>query len=70
MSDTCDNALNFNVSHIETIILKEEIKEDLAKLASIKINSPPPVHLRTQRKRRKPRVLFTQEQVSKKLSLN
>jgi len=55
--------LNFN--HVETIILKEERKKDFSKLASIKTNSPPPlpVRLRSQRKRRKPRVLFTQEQV-------
>ncbi|CAK5078743.1 unnamed protein product [Meloidogyne enterolobii] len=55
-----------NFKHIETIILKEERKKDSSsKLASIKINSPPPlpVRLRSQRKRRKPRVLFTQEQV-------
>uniref|UniRef100_A0A914MDY0 Homeobox domain-containing protein n=1 Tax=Meloidogyne incognita TaxID=6306 RepID=A0A914MDY0_MELIC len=57
------NKLNFN--HVETIILKEERKKDFSKLASIKTNSPPPlpVRLRSQRNRRKPRVLFTQEQV-------
>uniref|UniRef100_A0A915MLM7 Homeobox domain-containing protein n=1 Tax=Meloidogyne javanica TaxID=6303 RepID=A0A915MLM7_MELJA len=55
--------LNFN--HVETIILKEERKKDFSKVASIKTNSPSllPVRLRSQRKRRKPRVLFTQEQV-------
>uniref|UniRef100_A0A914NW89 Homeobox domain-containing protein n=1 Tax=Meloidogyne incognita TaxID=6306 RepID=A0A914NW89_MELIC len=55
--------LNFN--YVETIILKEERKKDFSKLASIKTNSPSllPVRLRSQRKRRKPRVLFTQEQV-------
>ncbi|KAL7070340.1 hypothetical protein ACQ4LE_010298 [Meloidogyne hapla] len=55
--------LNFDFNHVETIILKKERKENSSKLASIKTNSPPPVRLRTQRKRRKPRVLFTQEQV-------
>nr|CAD2202000.1 unnamed protein product [Meloidogyne enterolobii] len=63
MVDETFKKLNFN--HVETIILKEERKKDFSKLASIKTNSPPPlpVRLRSQRNRRKPRVLFTQEQV-------